>query len=583
MADNFKGIKTPHAAVMVWNYVDRIGTEGMTDSYNSSGVTPGKLLETEPLIISTLSCISIQTSKSKSQPDGQFQLTLAPFRNWTSTLTTGSWCVIMMSNEPIQPEDFKKANKNQVKMFGRIESVRVETQQTEVGRETRYYVTGSDWGHIFNSTLYVDNLLAGPNDPVSQGNAAAVALRNALFGKGGTPKSFNVDDNLKSIVQIFGQTLQGFNGINRLAKAIYDFKIPKAVQEFFDFRDANGKPLSPKSDNVTKLLGLKSGVLIGPDKYTPSNEAKGFINPFSLQGSNTLWQILLENSNPALNEMYPEMRWSTPDKADNGLSLTFYNRIKPFAFKSFTGAAGSQSGIKSYFQWIRTHQIDNLTVRSVNAGTNWRDKYNFIEIKPEFQEFNIFANWYKQKAQMFDENSFNREGFRPLIVGTKQFPSTELSKPGADEKLDIDWSQLTVWVRAMREWYFNTHRMLNGTIVMQGTTEYIAVGNNIKFDAGLINPTPNINASTVEAGKNQSILAHVETVTHNFAINGDARTYTTTIQFVRGIIVDGENVIAGRGTLDKLATSVPTKSDQNTRNTVSTSSDADPDKHVKGK
>jgi len=580
MAD-FKSIKTPHAAVMVWNYVDRIGTEGMTDNYKSSGVV--KLLETEPTIISTLSVISIQTSKNKSRPDGQFQLTLAPNKNWTSVLTSGSWLVIMMSNEPITEGDFKKANKNQVKMIGKIESVRVETQQVESERQTRYYVTGTDWGHIFNSTVYVDNLLAAKNDPVSQGNAAAVALRNLLFASDGTPKSFKVDDNLRSIIQIFGKTLNGFTAagedINRLATAVYTFKIPKAMQDFFDFRNANNK--EAKSSNLGELLTLKSGVLVGPDQYKPSNEAQGFINPFSLQGQNSIWQILLENSNPALNEMYSEMRWSEDKDPKSGLNLTIYNRIKPFAFKSFTGAAGSQSGLKSYFQWIRAHELDNNTIRSVNAGTNWRDKYNFIEIKPDFQDMQVFASWIKQKSQVFDEKAFEREGFRPLIMGTKQFPSAGKSKPG-ETTLNVNWDLLRVWVIAMREWYFNTHRMLNGTIVMQGSTEYIAVGDNIKFDAGLINPTPNINDYTVRAGKNQFILGHVESVTNNFTINGDARSYTTTITFVRGIIVYENGNIVGRGTLDKYTTSVPDKNDNNTRNIVSTSTEADPGDPVEG-
>ena len=580
MADNFRNIKTPHAAIMIWNYVDRIGTEGMTNDQKSSGVK--KLTDTEPVIISTLSCISIQTSKTKGQPDGQFQLTLAPYKNWTSALTTGSWCCIMMSNEPITKEDFSKANKNHVKMIGKIETVRVETQQVDGERQTRYYVTGTDWGHIFNSILYVDNLIAGPNDPASQGNSAAVALRNALFGKGGTPKSFNVDDNLNSIMQIFGQKLGGFtktgDDINRLAKAIYNFKIPKAMLDFFSFVDGQGNSVS--SENLNKLLTLKTGVLKGPDNYVPSHEAKGFINPFSLQGQNTFWQILLENSNPALNEMFSEMRWAT-DGSSN-LSLAVYNRIKPFAFKSFTGEAGSASGLKSYFQWIRQHNIDNLTVKSVNAGTNWRDKYNFIEIKPDFQDFSIFANWYKQKSQVFDEKSFEREGFRPLIVGTRQFPSAGLKK-ASENQVNVDWDQLKTWAIAMREWYFNTHRMLNGTLVMTGSTEYIGVGDNIKFDAGLINPTPNINYDAVKKQKNQSILAHVESVTHSFAINGDARTYTTTIQFVRGILVDGDNIISGRGTLDKYTDSITDKNDKNTNNTVSTSTEADPDVHVKGK
>ena len=581
MANDFRTIKTPHAAVIVWNYVDRIGTEGMTASPQSSGVAPGKILETEPQIISTLSLISIQTSKSKGQPNGQFQLTLAPTKNWTSVLTSGSWVAILMSNEPITKDDLKKANKKQVKMIGKIESVRVETQQVDSERQTRYYVTGTDWGHIFNSVVYVDNLLAGKNDPVSQGNAAAVALRNALFGGGGTPHAFNVDDNLRSIIQIFGQSLKGFTkagkDINRLAKAVYTFKIPKEMKDFFDLRDANNNPAA--SNNIAQILSLRSGILIGPDQYKPSNEAQGFINPFSLQGQNNIWQILLENSNPVLNEMYTEMRWSDDSVPDNALSLTIYNRIKPFAFKSFTGEAGSSSGIKSYFQWIKAHKIDNNTVISVNAGTNWRDKYNFIEIKPDFQDMTVFANWYKQKSQAFDEKAFEREGFRPLIAGTKQFPSGGGNKGG---KVNVDWNLLSVWARAMREWYFNTHRMLNGTLVMHGTTPYIAVGDNIQFDAGLINPTANINDYTVRSGKNQNILAHIESVTHGFTINGDARNYTTTIQFVRGIIVYESGKIVGRGTLDKYTTSVPENIDNNTKNIVSTSTEADPGDPVRG-
>jgi len=137
---NYK-VKTPHAAVLVWNYTDRIGNP--SGKYNSTGVAPGKLNEIEkeslPVIISTLSCVSIQTNKSKGQPDGSFNLVLAPFKNWTSTLTAGSWCCIMMSNEPITAQDLDKANKNHVKMIGRIESVRCETSVNEEGaRQTLY-------------------------------------------------------------------------------------------------------------------------------------------------------------------------------------------------------------------------------------------------------------------------------------------------------------------------------------------------------------------------------------------------------------------------------------------------------------
>ena len=573
-------IKTPHAAVLVWNYIDRVGKD---ESAPKSGVT---LNDVEPMIISTLSCISIQTSKSKGNPEGSFQLVLAPTKNWVSTLTPGSWLAILMSNEPITQDDLQHAKKSQVKMIGKIESVRVETNVNDEGaRMTRYLVAGVDWGHIFNNVLYVDNLIASENDPTSLGNNIAVVLRNMLFGDGGTPNSFLVKDNLRSLIGIFGQSNAGLttagNDINRLAKSIYNFNIPKAMVEFFSFVG----PTGPTRDTrLNKILNLKTGSLKKSDTYTDSNESEGFIDPFSLQGQHTFWQVLIENSNPILNEMYPEMTWNMDDPTNNSLQLTLYNRIKPFSYQGFKPTGGSGSGPKSFFQNCRLHTLDDVEVMSVNAGTNWRDKFNFIEIKPNFQEFNIIANCVKQKSQTFDFNAFEREGFRPLIMETKQFPTTS-QKSGATQTVNIDWTQLKKWVSMMREWYFNTHRMLNGTTVIHGTTEYIAVGDNIRFNVGLVNPTPNMNAKIADAGTNdnQYVLAHVENISHAFSVSSEgARSYTTTIQFVRGIVVDGDNKVAGEGPLDKYADKITINHrERNTENTISFSdllSDPDPQK-----
>lgn len=569
-------VKTPHAAILVWNYGDRIGTP--KGNFNSTGVKDLNGIEKEspPVIVSTLSCVSIQTSKSKGQPDGQFNLVLAPFKNWVSTLTAGSWCAIMMSNEPIKESDLKKANKNQVKMLGRIESVRCETNVDEDGtRRTLYYVSGIDWGHIFNSILYVDNLIAAPNDPKNQGNTAAVALRNALFGKNGSPQSFLVRQNLTNILDIMGKNLAGYteagNTIGRLSNSIYEFTVPDKLVEFFDFRDSKNKKIKAKT--INKLLALVTGSLTNQDVYKDKGEAVGFIDPFSLQGTHSLWQILLENSNPAMNEMFCDMAWND----DSSVQLRLYNRIRPFSYKDFNPSAGSSVGIKSYFQYVKTHQIDPIDVISVNSGTNWRDKFNFVEIKPQFQDFTVVANWYKQKSQVFDPVSFQREGFRPLIFDTKQFPSGS-DKGGLPNDVGIDWNQLEVWAKLMREWYFGTHRMLNGTIVIHGSTEYIGVGNNIRFDAGLINPTPNINSATKKKGSNQFILAHVENVSHSFTVNPDgARSYRTTISFVRGIVVNENNINVGEGLLDQDARDLSQKDDRNTVNINSTSDAQDPD------
>jgi hypothetical protein len=119
MAKSKKGdvkINTPHAAVIIWNYNDRLGQEQTSQK---------QIDVVEKKIISTLSCTSIQTSKTKSDPQGSFSMTLAPTKNWISGITAGSWCVILMSNEPITEQDLNHADPKKVKMIGKIETVRV--------------------------------------------------------------------------------------------------------------------------------------------------------------------------------------------------------------------------------------------------------------------------------------------------------------------------------------------------------------------------------------------------------------------------------------------------------------------------
>jgi hypothetical protein len=59
----------PSAAVIIYNYRDRLGTTDMisTDPH-----------EVEQVIVNTASLRSVSTSKSKGQPAGSFEMQLAP-------------------------------------------------------------------------------------------------------------------------------------------------------------------------------------------------------------------------------------------------------------------------------------------------------------------------------------------------------------------------------------------------------------------------------------------------------------------------------------------------------------------------
>jgi hypothetical protein len=577
-------ISTPHACVKIWNFDDRITNGTPNQNYSGSIKEISNVNET---ILTTVSCVSIHTNKSKGSPVGSFEVVLAPTYDWLSRITAGSWCVIMMSNGPIGPNQLTNADAAYVKMIGKIESVRAEVNVDEMGtRHTRYIMSGVDWGHVLNNVIYIDNLIAGPNDPTSQGNVAAINLQKQMFGDGNSPQSFKVVDNLTSLLNLFGTSSPLYatgKEVDRLAASIYDFVIPTEMAKFCRFIDADDNVnLSTKLSDV---LGIQSGKLVGYNAYQDSNDAYGFIDPFSVQGTNTFWQLLQDNNNPALNELYNEVEWQYDNTGQVlGPSLTIYSRIKPFSYKPNPPPLD----LRSPFTNLRLHRIDNLAVTSVTVSTNWRDKYNFVEVRPQFSDFAILGAWVAQKAQGFDNIAFNREGFRPMIVGTKQFPvnPSTIQPTGGTFNADV----LKDWVALLKEWYFDTHRLLNGQIMLKNQREYIGVGNNIMFDANLINPTNNLSSSAntgAANGINNYILAHVESVDNNFTVDEfGTRSYTTTIQFVRGIIVTDNGAgkapnVVGDGSLDQFAHSQSTY--KNTTNTIGYSDPDDPDPlHLKG-
>jgi hypothetical protein len=405
-------IRTPHAAVIIWNYDDRVGSIPST-SINS----------VEKVIISTVSCVAIQTNKSKSDPQGTFQLTLAPRRNWVGTITPGSWCVLLMSNSPITEADYKFADPNKLKMIGKIDTVRVGTKANDDGsRQTTYYISGVDWGHVFHNILYIDSNLARPNDPINLGNSAAIAIQNLLYGEKGQPKRFTTAASIQALLDVVGKDIGGFSAagkeLNLLANAIYNFNIPSSLSQYLKLANKSGVPVPPPT-NVNSMINVITGALkTTEDNYVDTKESYGFIDPFSLQGAHSFWQVLMDNSNPTMNEMIAEMRPSA-----SGTKLCLFNRIKPFAVKGtpYATAVASVPGavkVLSYFQNVKTHLLDPITVKEINAGTNWKDKYNFVEIKPQFQDERIMEAAIKTYTQAFDTTAFQREGFRPLIFST---------------------------------------------------------------------------------------------------------------------------------------------------------------------
>ncbi len=566
---------TPHGGMVIWNYEERITADSTKD--------PHKI---EKVYIASKYIVSMSTSKSKSNPVGSFEVRLAPTINWVGKITPGSWCTILMSRDvPITKETgLEKADRKTVKMLGRIKDVRVAIgiDQTTGARRTEYVVTGDDWGSVFNSTLYVDPVARDPS-PDRQMNSIGQAERiiydqimiNAYSKKAGFPSS---SQNITSIIKLWGAPLakvqpsikSATSGLSvPILSAKSQYKLPSEVAQYFNFGGEATSILSSLTGSVTSvnfadLITQYDGVLKSYDNYSGDNdEAFSYIDPSSVFGLHTFWQLLVDNSNPTINELVTDLRWE-----DEKPVLALYKRVRPFLLRENFDGSTEDEVVKniSRFKDVRRVKVDIEDVMSINAGTNLNEKINFIEIKPYDsllkQNYEVDV---KHKSQAYDFNAYERDGFKPLILKPHSLP---YNSSGVAPLKATEWKYL------LREWHFSKDTMLNGGVTFIGLDDYIQVGDNIMINAAILGAS--FNAPQSSLGDKESFLtAHVEQIEHQFSINEatGARNFLTTVRFVRGVITDenGQSLSNSESALNKNS-SQSTDDDLNNANTMFKSS-----------
>jgi len=594
-------IKTPNAAVLVWTYKNRL-------SHEESDVSD--VHETQETILSTMSLVSIKTSKAKGEAAGKFQLVLAPLKNWVGFITPGSWCAILMTQDVIG--DITKesyiAKPNELKMFGRINSIRVSSQVDGDGvRRTVYLAEGEDWGCAFNSILYVDIAARNKNDsPV--GTARAYTMKSYLKRVLDTDNKIpTTTHNVNTLIELWGKQNDTISELqNVLGSANSDVTISSLHEDsVFRIPTAAMKFIGAENNLMANLIKQKSGKLTAYDTYEDANamESAGLIDPGSVFGSHRLWDIVNDAANKVVNEVFTEMRWEE-DKPQ----LCIYKRIKPFitsetsvgssvadsvkralsnptsigsmisrgSLVSLAASGGNAADqVTSRLQDVKRIDVALEDIISIDAGTNWKDKLNFVEIQPDtsFLEFNgmqtPIGTVLKSNAQVVDKAAFSREGMKAACFKTKFFP--------INDNKDLDYTLITAWKDVLARWYFNTHNFLNGTLEFMGQNEYIGVGDNIMIDAAVLGPTPNL-SSTMLQRQQTNLLLHVENVSHDFVFGeNNTRHWVTTVQFVRGVTCDEKGVPLDIGALDQDTSNTTPAQERNTANTVNTSGSRDPD------
>lgn len=589
-------IYTPNAAVKIYNYKDRFGS--FSEFYNQEKDDPN---EVDEIILATHNLISVSTNKSKSSPVGSFEFRLAPTHNWIESITPGSWCIIYMgmtdqtkgaanltseSKDSSESANSIELPKESIKMIGRIDSVR---QSSSVGSDgaisTNFVVSGVDWGSIFQSYIYVNPMYRLNSDKQILG--AVQQYKKLLFetkkDEPPKPRVFSSTSAIWGILNFWGERdaraeyMENTGPMKNMfsAKSTTDFRIPYEMAEYLGFyKDAQSDSNKEGTDinnrvvvnRLVDIIEMKSGILLAQDSYSGTNgldeksiDGFGVIQPSSVIGSNTMWQILIDNCNEPVNEMFCEMRFQKGSP-----KFTIYKRIKPFVindkqhvmkdkYQVGDGRGGENNSVASlidnyisYFQLLKLKEIDIEDIISISAGTNWRDKYNHVDVSVDLQRSGLggiagLGLVHHAETQFFDKRSIAREGCIPTSISLKYLPIDIAKQTSSDNPKQYAGNILNDTILAFKflakEWFFDTHRMVNGSISLMGSDDYIEVGQNILIPLKALSSSYNLTEATLKNKEKSYLLAHVESVSHSVSVDyTGARHFSTNIQFVRGII-----------------------------------------------
>lgn len=532
-------IISPDATVIVFNYKDRLGFSGISNADRIERKDNASTATQEVITLSS-SLISISTSKQKGSPVGTFQLQLAPTAKWSSRITPGSWvCILMTRDANIENIDLIKAHPTSLKMVGRIDSVRqtVSANNTTGARQTIFTVDGKDWGCIFESSLYIDKALASVAGKGEISSTLRLLFDNILDG------FFQGDEDLtkllstSNLVSTFIKLWGGSNDSRFSEKNVTlttgaklknenAFLLPDALRKFLQLDDS--------MTNFGSAIELITGKLIDTDKYEDTSESFTNIQQEALFGMHTLWQLISSHCNPILNEAFCDGIWE-----DGKFKFATYKRIKPFGIRGKTNTR-IPTNIYSDFKYIKYHNIALEDILTINLGTNWSDRINFVEVlpQPNILRMTDFSNQLKLESQVYDQDSIQRDGFKPLVVSSRFLPTFNMKSESINK-----YREILQWKYALQEWYFTTHMMLNGTMVIVGQNQSIGVGDNVRIPIEAVSDGGFTSTQT----NNSYLLMHVESIGHRFTVSQEtgARSFMTDIKFVRGIVVDSNNNVLG--------------------------------------
>lgn len=494
--------------------------------------------ERTALIISN-DVIQMSISHTKDNYVSNLTANLLPGLNYLAEIQPGDWLMAWIINEN-KEIDAKTLLENidqrkpcngfgdGLKFIGRVQSIRKSLRQAPDGhRMVHYQLNGAGFKEL-DASIFYDPALAKEEESIGQfltelGISLADISRDSATSSGGISTTKIIPRIMKLMIgegippasATLGQ-VQIASGTTATPEAPFSYVIPTSVAKLLG-QSNKSKVVHCYADILELLIGLQkySGGVTPATIFAPQGASTASSNfrtlndlllgsfmplPISFSGK-SLWGIMEEFKNPAVNEMYTALRVN----AEGRVVPTVVVRQIPFSsqFAIDQGDANQLTAMLELPRW-RCHPI---LVNNMDIGKTDANRLNFIHVygHPSADGGLSPTEQIVQSPPLRDEWDIKRHGLRPHMQTVACTLEDTLEEPKK-------------WMRILADFAIGHQFTLNGSISIVGVTAPICPGDNFELD---------------------ETVYHIESVAHTCSISMDGiKQFSTNLQLTHGMRSD---------------------------------------------
>lgn len=504
----------------------------------SQEMDPGDNVRAKNILLISSDCAQLATQTSKGTHLSTLSASLLRGEvNYMAEILPGDWIFAWITNS--QEEATRVAQKirngeranhfnSGLKFMGRVQSVR-ENTQIERGSgilRTRFNVQAVGFKELDTTIFFEPAFQRKWSDIGTFLGALGLAIGDFITAGKGVDVNLAIPSLFRKLVgegipAAFSGTLPGVK-VSTGLDAPYAYTMPNEVATML------GKQATAKTSGVAALadifellVGLQRYQNVGDDPidiFTPDGTSiesthrntgiplMGNFVPQTPQFTNkSIWSILNQYLNPAVNEMYTCLR-ATKYGDDTLIMPTVVVRQLPFSTPAFAMNRNDVTPFHEIPRW----KLDSKLVYSYDIGRSNAMRFNFIHVygqAPMLTANNMSPAAYIRSPPIRDSLDIQRNGLFGDFMDVACDISDQFTGPQK-------------WSRIRGDWQLGMHLTLNGTVQCVGLQAPICEGDNLEFN-GVVYHIESISHSCVMDESGRRSFTTVLTITHGLNVNAD--------------------------------------------------------------